>query len=318
MLSNNKTEDGFLLLGFYEYPDLYVSKFLPFLLLYLLCLLENIVLILVIYLDLSLHTPMYFFLCNLSLLDICLTTLILPRFLLIALGWRLVSFLQCLIQLHLYIALQCLEFCLLTVMSYDRYMAICNPLHYSRVLNKKVCVLLAGVSWLYSIIDPLPVTYVLSLFSFCSYREIDHFFCDLMPLLKVSCGDVLKVMTIIFSEGVILALISFSIILSSYSYIILVIMRMKTAQAKRKAFSTCSAHLSVIMTLYLSLVCVYIIPTSDDHSNGKKPVALLNTVLIPILNPILYSLRNKDVKCAIQKLLRGKQKIFQQTLVFPP
>lgn len=172
--------------------------------------------------------------------------------------------------MHLYIALQYVDYFLLTVMSYDRYVAICNPLCYSLTLNKKVCVLLAGVSWFISIIDPLPVTSVLSLFPFCSYREIDHFFCDLMPLLKVSCGDIPKVMSIIFSEGVILGMVSFVLILSSYSYIISVIIRMKTALARRKAFSTCLAHLTVILMLYLILVCVYIIPISDDHSNHKK------------------------------------------------
>ncbi|KAM4034353.1 olfactory receptor 2T27-like [Anomaloglossus baeobatrachus] len=196
-------------------------------------------------------------------------------------------------------------------MSYDRYVAICNPLHYSRILNKKVCVLLAGVSWFISIIDPIPVTGVISIFPFCSRREIDHFFCDLMPLLKFSCGDVSKVMTIIFSEGVILGMMSFVLILYSYCSIIFVIIRMKTALARRKAFSTCSAHLTVILMLYLSLVCVYIIPTPDDKSHNKKAVALLNTVLIPILNPVLYSLRNKNVIFAARKLFTGKQEIFE-------
>ncbi|XP_071985533.1 olfactory receptor 1C1-like [Engystomops pustulosus] len=254
---------------------------------------------------------MYFFLCNLSILDICLTTLIVPKLLLTFLGLGSISFMQCLIQMHFYITLQCLDYFLLSVMSFDRYVAICNPLHYNVILNKKICVLLAGVSWFLSIIDPIPVTYVISRFPFCTYREMDHFFCDLMPLLKISCGDISKVMTIIFSEGVILGFVSFILILSSYGSIFVVIIRMKTAVAKHRAFSTCSAHLTVIMMLYLSLVCVYIIPISDDHSNQKKAVGLLNTVLIPIVNPVLYSFRNKDVKCGIQKLLKGKVKILQ-------
>ncbi|CAJ0935143.1 unnamed protein product [Ranitomeya imitator] len=187
-------------------------------------------------------------------------------------------------------------------MSYDRYVAICNPLRYSLVLNKKICVLLAGVSWLLGIIDPLPYIVVLSRFPFYSSREIDHFFCDLMPLIKVSCGDVSKFMTIICVEGALIGITSFVLILTSYSYIMTAVTSMKTALARSKAFSTCSAHLTVILMLYLSLICVYIIPSPDYNTHSKKCVALVNTVLVPILNPILYSLRNKDVKFAIQKL----------------
>ncbi|CAJ0935141.1 unnamed protein product [Ranitomeya imitator] len=190
-------------------------------------------------------------------------------------------------------------------MSYDRYVAICNPLRYSLVLNKKVCVLLAGVSWLLGIIDPLPIIVVLSRLPFCSSREIDHFFCDLMPLMKVSCGDVSKGMTIICVQGVVIGVTSFILILTSYSYIMTAVTSMKTALARRKAFSTCSAHLTVLLMLYLSLICVYVIPTPDNNAHSKKSIALLNTVLVPILNPILYSLRNKDVKFAIQKLFSG-------------
>ncbi|CAJ0935139.1 unnamed protein product [Ranitomeya imitator] len=195
-------------------------------------------------------------------------------------------------------------------MSYDRYVAICNPLRYSLVLNKKVCVLLAGVSWLLGIIDPLPIIVVLSRLPFCSSREIDHFFCDFMPLLTVSCGDVSKVMTIICAEGALIGITSFVLILS-YSYIITAVTRMKTGLARRKAFSTCSAHLTVILMLYLSLICVYVIPTPDDNAHSKKSVALVNTVLVPILNPILYSLRNKDVTFAIQKLFSGKLQLLK-------
>ncbi|XP_077112079.1 olfactory receptor 2T5-like [Ranitomeya variabilis] len=208
--------------------------------------------------------------------------------------------------MHLYTGLQSLDYILLTAMSYDRYVAICNPLRYSLVLNKKVCVLLAGFSWLLGIIDPLPIIVVLSRLPFCSSWEIDHFFCDLMPLLKVSCGDISKVMTIVFIEGALIGITSFVLILSSYSYIITTVTSMKTALARHKAFSTCSAHLTVILMLYLSLICVYIIPSPDDNAHSKKSVALLNTVLVPILNPILYSLRNKEVKFAVQKLFSGK------------
>ncbi|KAM4034357.1 olfactory receptor 1G1-like [Anomaloglossus baeobatrachus] len=311
MILINNTEDGFILLGFSEYPYLQVPLFLAFLFLYLFTLTENILLIVIIFLDPHLHTPMYFFLCNLSFADICMTTVVLPRFLLTFLGLKYISYSQCLTQLYLYISFQSLEYLLLTVMSYDRYVAICNPLRYSLLLNKKVCVLLVALSFLCIILDPSPVIIAISVLPFCSRKDIDHFFCDVMPLLTISCVDPSHVETIVLIEGAIFIFVCLGCILFSYISILLSILKIQTAFAKRKAFSTCSSHLMAILMLQLTLVFVYILPQSDDPSQRSKNATFLNTVMIPILNPVLYSFRNKDVKSGFIKLVKGKLKVLK-------
>ncbi|KAM4034355.1 olfactory receptor 1L6-like [Anomaloglossus baeobatrachus] len=312
MILKNNTEDGFILLGFSEYPYLQVPLFLAFLFIYLLTLTENILLIVIIFLDPNLHTPMYFFLCNLSFADICLTTVVLPRFLLTFLGLEYISYSQCLTQAYLYVSFQGLEYLLLTVMSYDRYVAICNPLRYSLLLNKKVCVLLVALSFLVVILIPSPVISAVSLLSFCFRKEIDHFFCDLMPLLKISCVDPSHVETVVLIDGAIFIFFCFGCILFSYASILRSILKIQTAFAKQKAFSTCSSHLMAILMLQLTIIFVYFQPQSDDTSHNSKNATLLNTVMIPILNPVLYSLRNKDVKSAFIKLFKGNKKVLKE------
>ncbi|KAM4034354.1 olfactory receptor 1L4-like [Anomaloglossus baeobatrachus] len=311
MILINNTEDGFILLGFSEYPYLQIPLFMAFLFIYLLTLTENTLLIVIIFLDPHLHTPMYFFLCNLSFADICMTTVVLPRFLLTSLDLKYISYSQCFTQLYLYMSFQALEYLLLTVMSYDRYVAICNPLRYSLLLNKKVCVLLVALSFLCIILNPSPVVSAVSVFSFCSRKEIDHFFCDLMPLLKISCTDPSQVEAIVLIDGAIFIFFCFGCILFSYVSILLTILKIQTAFAKQKAFSTCSSHLMAILMLQLTLIFVYFQPQSDDPSHNSKDATLLNTVMIPILNPVLYSLRNKDVKSAFIKLFKGKLKVLK-------
>nr|DBA15142.1 TPA: hypothetical protein GDO54_004392 [Pyxicephalus adspersus] len=305
MLSGNNTE-GFILLGFSEYEDLQILLFFAFLVAYTLCLLENTFLIALVYLTSHLHTPMYYFLCNLSFLDICLTSLIHPRFLLTFLNMRMMSFSGCMSQLYFYISFQSLEYLLLTVMSYDRYVAICNPLRYTLVLNKKVCTTLTGAAWLISFVDPAPIIRLMASFPFCQSRIINHLFCDSVPLLSISCGDITKIGFVILIEAAFLALPAFLFTLSSYASIISVILKIQSAKGRLKAFSTCSSHLTVVSVLYLTLVCVYFLPPSNNSYHNTKAVSLLNIVMIPILNPLLYSLRNKEVKAAFQKLIRKK------------
>ncbi|KAM5141297.1 olfactory receptor 5AR1-like [Mantella aurantiaca] len=305
MLSVNKTE-GFILLGFSEYPHLQILLFFAFLAAYSLCLLENAFLIIVVYLNSHLHTPMYYFLCNLSFLDICLTSLIHPRFLLTFINLRMISFSECMTQMYLYISFQSLEYLLLTVMAYDRYVAICNPLRYNLVLNKKVCTALAANAWLISFIDPAPIINLMTFFPFCKSHTINHIFCDFVPLVGLSCGDINKLGIVILIEAAFLALPAFLCTFLSYVFIILVILKIQSAEGRLKAFSTCSSHLTVVSVLYLTLVCVYILPPSNNSNHNTKAVSVLNTVFIPILNPLLYSLRNKEVKEAFLKLIWKK------------
>ncbi|KAM3913265.1 olfactory receptor 1G1-like [Leptodactylus fuscus] len=307
MVYDNTTVEGFTLLGFSEYLDSQVLLFFGFLAAYSLCILENLFLIVLVSLNSQLHTPMYFFLCNLSFLDISLTTLIQPKFLLTFLDMKLISFHECMGQLYLYIGFQSLEYLLLTVMSYDRYVAICNPLHYNIILNSKVCVVLSAVTWLISLVDPAPIMALMTKLPFCKSHKINHLFCDSVPLLKLSCGSITRVGIVILIEVVILALPAFFFTLYSYISIISVILKIQSAKGRLKAFSTCSSHLTVVSMLYLTLTCVYFVPPSSNTSvNNSKAVSLLNIVLIPMLNPILYSLRNKDVKNAFLKIIKQK------------
>ncbi|KAM3913972.1 olfactory receptor 8A1-like [Leptodactylus fuscus] len=239
--------------------------------------------------------------------DMCLTTLIHPRFLLTFLNVKSISFHECMGQLYLFLALQSLECFLLAVMSYDRYVAICNPLHYNIILNGKVCVVLSAVTWLISLVDPNPIWRLMTKLPFCKSHKINHLFCDLVALLKLSCGSITRVGIVILIEGVILAVPAFFFTLYSYIAIISVILKIQSAKGRLKAFSTCSSHLTVVSMLYLTLTCVYIVPSSSTTLvNNSKAISLLNIVLIPMLNPVLYSLRNKDVKNAFLKFINQK------------
>ncbi|KAM5141298.1 olfactory receptor 1G1-like [Mantella aurantiaca] len=209
-------------------------------------------------------------------------------------------------QLYLYISFQSLEYLLLTVMAYDRYVAICNPLRYNLVLNKKVCTALSSTAWFISFIDPAPIINLMSFFPFCKSHTINHLFCDSVPLLSLSCGDITKLGIVILIEAAFLALPAFLFTLSSYVSIISVILKIQSAKGRLKAFSTCSSHLTVVSVLYLTLVFVYFLPQSNNSSHNTKAISLLNIVVIPMLNPLLYSLRNKEVKVAFIKLIWKK------------
>ncbi|KAG8544574.1 hypothetical protein GDO81_022243 [Engystomops pustulosus] len=304
MLVNITEGEGFILLGFYEYPHLRIPLFLIFLLSYILSVLENVTLIVIIYLDVKLHKPMYFFLCNLSFIDVSFTSLIVPKFLFTFVDKQKISLLQCMMQVYIFIGLQSAELLILTVMSYDRYVAICNPFHYNYVLNRKVCILLVAWTWLISFLDPAPIVNTISHFRFRKSREIDHLFCDLVPLLELACGDTSMVESLIVMEGGSVVIFSFVFTAISYIFIIRVISKISSSLGKQKAFSTCSSHLIVITLLYLTLVLVYLKQPSKNNPHNTKPVSILNTVMIQMLNPLLYSLRNSEVKEAFRRCVR--------------
>ncbi|XP_056388301.1 olfactory receptor 6C1-like [Hyla sarda] len=251
----------------------------------------------------------FFFLLSLSSIHkdasqyISLTSLIIPKFLFTFVDIRRISFLQCMVQVYIFIALQSAELLILTVMSYDRYVAICNPFHYSYILNKKNCILLVALTWLISLLDPAPIINIMSHFPFLKSRVIDHLFCDLVPLLEMAHGDTSKVETLIVMEGGSIVVFSFVFTGISYILIIKVISKIPSSSGKHKAFSTCSSHLIVITILYLTLFLVYLKQPSKNNSHNTKPVSVLNTVMIQILNPLLYSLRNSEVKEAFHRCL---------------
>ncbi|XP_029435769.1 olfactory receptor 5B12-like [Rhinatrema bivittatum] len=294
----------FIILGLSDNPQLQVPLFLVFLLIYLIILLGNLVIITVTCIDPCLHTPMYFFLSNLALVDICGTSTITPKLLRILLsGDKTISYAGCIVQFFFCTGFGCIEDFLLTAMAYDRYVAICNPLRYSFIMNHRVCVLLVAASWIIGFLPSETITASITRLSFCASNVIEQIFCDLLPLLKLSCTDTASTQSTVFVVVALTSLPSFLVTLISYIYIISAILRIRSAEGKRKAFSTCSSHLTVVYIYYLSIFCVYLQVISTYSQEQGKILTVLFTTVTPMLNPLIYSLRNKEVIKALRKII---------------
>nr|XP_033793478.1 olfactory receptor 5V1-like [Geotrypetes seraphini] len=301
---NRTSVTEFILLGFSDYPHLQLPIFLTVFLIFLISLLGNLMFLITVCADPHLQKPMYFFLSNLSFLDICNISVTLPTLLKSLLtGNMLISFSVCIVQMYVFLSLTATEVLLLAAMAYDRYVAICNPLHYVLIMNRRVCVLLASVSWILGLIEVMPQAIMTSQFSFCRSNEINHFFCDLTVLMKRSCSDLLNLVIWILIEGVFVGITPFGLILTSYIFIISSILKMNSATGRHKAFSTCSSHLIIVILFYGSITCMYMRPPSMYSPKQDKLFSLLYTSLIPMLNPIIYSLKNKEVKQSLSKLI---------------
>ncbi|XP_047548629.1 olfactory receptor 2D2 [Lutra lutra] len=302
MRQSNQTQvTEFLLLGLSDDPHTQKLLFIVFLGVYLVTVLANLLLMCLVQADSRLHTPMYFFLCNLSLADLCFSTNIIPQALVHLLSRKkVISFTRCAAQLILFLIFGCTQCAFLAVMSYDRYVAICNPLHYPSVMTWRVCVQLAAGSWtsgiLVSVVD---TTFVLRL-PYRGSNSIAHFFCEAPALLILASTDTHTSEMAIFLMGVMILLIPVSLILVSYSHIIVTVVRMKSAVKRLKAFSTCGSHLLVVILFYGSGIVTYMTPKSSKEQ--KKLVSVFYAMVTPMLNPLIYSLRNKDVKGALKKV----------------
>ncbi|XP_048372605.1 olfactory receptor 10A7-like [Sphaerodactylus townsendi] len=266
----------------------------------------NLLIILLVLADQHLRTPMYFFLGNLSFLESCYSSTILPRMLASLLtGERGISVKACFIQFYLFACLGGAECCLLSVMSYDRYLAVCKPLHYAALMNGQLCLRLATVSWISGILVSTSTTLSVTSLSFCGPREIDHYLCDLSPVIKeISCSDTYIVEMTAFIFACAFTLPPFLLTLMSYALIIVTILRIPSTTGRQKAFSTCSSHLTVVALFYGTLMLVYMLPHSRKLRYVKKVFSLFYTVLTPMVNPLIYSLRNKEVKKAMKKCFR--------------
>ncbi|KAM5145578.1 olfactory receptor 5V1-like [Mantella aurantiaca] len=296
----------FIIKGFSDIPEMQAPIFLLVLFIYLLTLGGNMTIILLVYLDHHLHTPMYFFLVNLSFIDICSTTVSLHKILLINLtGNQLISYNSCICQMYFFGSLVSNELLFLTAMSYDRYVAVCNPLRYRVIINHRVCIFLATVCWALGFIEIIP--YVILVTGFSCYRSniLNHFFCDLLPIIKLSCNNTSVLETLFIVEGaVLLGLGPFFLTSLSYVFIIIAILRIPSSIGRSKAFYTCSSHLTVVILLYTTLIYQYLKPISADDLEYNKLLSLFNTAAVPIFNPLIYSLKNKDVKSAFKKRLQ--------------
>uniref|UniRef100_A0A287ACN3 Olfactory receptor n=1 Tax=Sus scrofa TaxID=9823 RepID=A0A287ACN3_PIG len=295
MEQNNETSGGdFILLGFSDQPQLEVLLFVLVLISYLLTLLGNTAIILVSCLDCRLHTPMYFFLTNLSSLDLCFTTSIVPQLL-----WNLkgpaktITPVGCAIQLYVSLSLGSTECVLLTIMAFDRYVAVCRPLNYTSIMHPSFCKALAGVAWLSGVGNTLIQGTITLRLPRCGHRHLHHFLCEVPAMVKLACVDIQANEVQLFVATLVLLLLPVALILVSYGFIVQAVMKIKSVQAWRKALGTCGSHLLVVFLFFGSYA----------HTSGKF-ISLFYTVLTPTLNPLIYTLRNKDVKGAMRRLFR--------------
>ncbi|XP_054849710.1 olfactory receptor 10A7-like [Eublepharis macularius] len=302
---NKSSTTMFILLGFGKFFEFQILLFLLFLVIYILAVVGNLLIILLVAVDQHLHTPMYFFLMNLSVLETCYISNILPRMLVSFLtGQRAISFEGCVTQWYLFAFFASTECYLLSMMSYDRYLAICKPLHYMSLMHSRLCLQLASTSWMIGIITSTIITSFMLQLNFCGPHEINHFFCDIFPVSDLSCSNPSFVKLATYVLGGMGTIVPFTLTLVSYICIILTILRIPSKAAQQKAFSTCSSHLIVVMLFYGSLFIVYVIPETDALKELHKSFSLFYTVLTPMLNPLIYSLRNKEVKKALCRTAR--------------
>ncbi|XP_062951724.1 olfactory receptor 1165-like [Cynocephalus volans] len=305
--SNQSSVTTFILLGFSEFPNLQAPLFLVFLLIYTATLVGNLGMIVIVRINPKLHTPMYVFLSHLSFLDICNSCVFTPKLLeILVVEDRTISFTGCMLQFFFGCAFVIAEMFMLAVMAYDRFVAVCNPLLYTVAMSPKLCVLLVAGSYTWGGLGSLTLTYSLLELSYCASNIIDHFGCEFSAILSVSCSDTY------FSQMACLVISTFSeacsllIILTSYGFILVTIIKMPSTGGLRKAFSTCASHLTAITIFHGIILLLYCVPNSKSLWLLVKVATVLFTVMIPMLNPLIYSLRNKDVKETLRRLINSK------------
>uniref|UniRef100_G1TS35 Olfactory receptor n=1 Tax=Oryctolagus cuniculus TaxID=9986 RepID=G1TS35_RABIT len=282
------------------------ALFALFLIIYLVTVLGNLLIILAIHSHPPLQNPMYFFLSILSFADICYTNVIIPKMLVNFLSEKkTISYAECLTQMHFFLVFGNMDSYLLAAMAIDRYVAICNPFHYVTVMNRGRCVLLLVFSITFSCLHSLLHVLLVSQLTFCASNVIHHFFCDVNPVLKLSCSSTFVNEVLVMTEGLASVMAPFVCIIISYLRILAVILRIPSAAGKRKAFSTCSSHLTVVILFYASISYVYFKPLSN-YSVKDRIATVIYTVLTSMLNPFIYSLRNKDMKRGLRKLMNIK------------
>ncbi|XP_049739359.1 olfactory receptor 6C76-like [Elephas maximus indicus] len=304
-MKNQSSVKEFILLGLTNDTELNILIFLFLFFTYILSITGNLTIITLTLIDSHLKTPMYFFLRNFSFLEISFTTVCIPRFLVsIITGDMTISYNSCMAQVFFLILLGSTEFFLLTVMSYDRYVAICKPLYYTTIMNSRVCIQLLISSWLagFLIIFP-PVILGLQL-DFCDSNIIDHFTCDSSPMLLISCTDTAFLELLGFLLAVVTLVVTLTFVILSYALILRTILRIPSAEQRKKAFSTCSSHMIVVSISYGSCIFMYVKTSAKEGVAFTKGIAVLNTSVAPMLDPFIYSLRNQQVKQAFKNLLK--------------
>ncbi|KAM9229857.1 olfactory receptor 2AP1 [Dugong dugon] len=296
----------FVLLGLTDVPELQVAVFAFLFFTYLLSIIGNLTILILTLLDSHLQTPMYFFLRNFSFLEIFFTNNIIPRVLIsITTGNKSISFAGCFTQYFFVIFLGATEFYLLAAMSYDRYVAICKPLHYMTIMSSRVCTQLVLCSWLAGLIVIIPPITLMSHQDFCASNRLNHYFCDFEPLRELSCSDTSLVEKVVFLVASLTLVLTLVLVILSYTFIIRTILKLPSAQQRTKAFSICSSHMIVISLSYGSCFFIYVKPSTKEGDTYNKIVALLITSVAPLLNPFIYTLRNQQVKQAFKDAIKN-------------
>ncbi|XP_067399113.1 olfactory receptor 6B1-like [Emydura macquarii macquarii] len=303
---NHTSVQEFILLGFPTIREVQLLLFIIFLVAYVLTLLENMVIIALIRMNHHLHKPMYFFLSQLSFLEAWYISVTIPKLLInFLVESRSISFVGCMTQLYFFSSLLCTECVLLASMAYDRYVAICNPLRYPAIMTHRLCLQLAAVSWMSGFSISLVKVSFISRLTFCSPGIINHFFCDISPVLNLACTDMSLAETVDFALALLILMVPLSVIIVSYLCIITTILHIPTVQGRKKAFSTCASHLTVVIIFFSTSLFMYARPKKIHPFDLNKLVSVVYTVVTPMLNPFIYCLRNQDVKGALRKAFSG-------------
>nr|XP_056719735.1 olfactory receptor-like protein OLF3 [Euleptes europaea] len=274
---------------------------------YLITLAGNTLIIVAIRINARLNTPMYFFLCNLSILDIGYTTSVVPQLLVHLLTHhKSISFNRCMTQLYIALFLGSIEYIMLAFMAYDRYVAVCHPLHYKTIMSRRVCLQMMMASWTSGCINAVVHTAFTTRLHFCNYNVINHFLCELLAVINLSCSDTFVNDIGLMVSGVLVLFIPCTLTVLSYVYIISAILRIRSAEGRHRAFSTCTSHLTVVILCYGTAMVAYMTPKAETSPNRDKMLSFFYAVVTPMLNPLIYSLRNKEVKAALTKIIRWK------------
>ncbi|XP_054849629.1 olfactory receptor 5V1-like [Eublepharis macularius] len=309
--ANQTSVQEFILLGFTNHPELQMLFFLVFSIIYTVAFMGNLLILLVIIADSHLHTPMYFLLGNLSFIDMCYMSGTIPQMLANFLREsKTISYSACMAQLFALISCVGSECILLAAMAYDRYVAICHPLLYMVIMNRKVCLQMVAASWMGGFLNSFVHTLLTSALTFCGPKEIRHFMCDVPPLLELSCTDTALNNTVLHTASVFIGISPCLFIVISYIFIVLAILRIRSSEGRHKAFSTCTSHLTVVITFFGTALFNYNRSNAGYSLDIDILVSTLYCIVTPTLNPIIYSLRNQEVKGALRKLLCRKQAMF--------
>ncbi|XP_036619572.1 olfactory receptor 5B2-like [Trichosurus vulpecula] len=315
-MENRSEVNEFILIGLTDIPELQVPFFIMFTLIYLITLVGNLGMVALISWDSHLHTPMYFFLSNLSLVDFGYSSAVTPKVMAgLLTGDKVISYNGCAAQFFFFATFVTAESFLLASMAYDRHAAVCKPLHYTTTMTPRLCAHLSTGAYICGFLASSIVIGNMFSLSFCRSNVVHHFFCDIAPLLVLSCSDTHIIELVFFILGSFTALFPFLVIFTSYLFIFITIVKIHSAEGRQKAFSTCASHLTAVSIFYGTIIFMYLQPSSSHSMDTDKMVSVFYTMVIPMLNPLVYSLRNQEVKNAFRRAVRGRQ--FQMERIFP-